>query len=105
MTSKNEMAGIMERSWYQSCVLWVRDNKVLLPSGDLDFGKHKYQLAILECNDKTQVIKKAAQLGFTTMFMLKAIHGLKHGKYRQGVLYLFPTGDDVSDFSKSGSRR
>ncbi len=37
----------------------------------------------------------------TIIQILKSIHGMKTGRYPQGVMYLFPTSDDVSDFSKS----
>lgn len=33
--------------------------------------------------------------------VLRTLHGMIHGKYPKGALYLFPTRDDVGDFSKS----
>jgi hypothetical protein len=50
---------------------------------------------------RRRVIKKAAQLGFTEIEVLRTLHGQIHGKYPKGVLYLFPTQADVSDFSKA----
>lgn len=44
---------------------------------------------------------KATQGGFTLIEVLKTLHGLIHGRYPQGYLYLFPTTDDVREFSKS----
>lgn len=32
--------------------------------------------------------------------VLKTLHGMIYGRYARGVLYLFPTRDDVTDFSK-----
>jgi hypothetical protein len=39
-------------------------------------------------------------MGVTEINVLKSMYGLIHSKYPQGVLYLFPTNLDVSDFSK-----
>ena len=39
-------------------------------------------------------------MGVTEINVLKSMHGLIFSKYPQGVLYLFPTNRDVSDFSK-----
>ena len=46
-------------------------------------------------------MKKATQMVGTETHVLKTLHGLIHKKYPLGCLYLFPTGDDVSDFSSS----
>jgi len=35
------------------------------------------------------------------IWVLKTLHGLIYGHYLKGALYLFPTRDDVSDFSKA----
>lgn len=35
------------------------------------------------------------------IWVLKTLHGLIHAHYPKGALYLFPTRDDVSDFSKA----
>ena len=53
------------------------------------------------CDARRQCYKKAAQMGFTELNILKTMHGLIYGRYPQGVLYLFPTQNDVTDFSKS----
>lgn len=44
---------------------------------------------------------KATQGGFTEIEVLKSLHGMIHRKYPMGVLYMFPTSDDVNEFSKS----
>jgi hypothetical protein len=55
----------------------------------------------MQCDAPRQCAKKGAQMAFTEANVLKTLHGLIHRKYPQGVLYLFPTGDDVTDFSAS----
>jgi hypothetical protein len=45
---------------------------------------------------------KATGGGFSECLgILPSIHGMIFGRYPQGVLYMFPTNDDVQDFSKS----
>jgi hypothetical protein len=39
-------------------------------------------------------------MGITETQILKTMHGLIYSRYPQGVLYLFPTVNDVTDFSK-----
>ncbi|MBW2610683.1 MAG: phage terminase large subunit family protein [Deltaproteobacteria bacterium] len=62
---------------------------------------HEWQIKLMESTHKHRVGRKAAQLGLTEIEVLKTIHGMIHGQYPAGCLYLFPTGDDVSDFSKA----
>jgi hypothetical protein len=50
------------------------------------------------------VIRKAAQLGLTAWAVLTLIHRARH-LYRRGVLYAFPTDDDVYDFVRSRFNR
>ena len=44
---------------------------------------------------------KGAQMGWTEKAIVKTLHGMIHKRYPQGVLHLFPTADDVTDFSKA----
>lgn len=46
-----------------------------------------------------QVYLKAAQLGLTTLAMLRVMFGARYDGYR-GILYLFPSKSDVTDFSR-----
>ena len=47
-----------------------------------------------------QVFLKGAQIGVTSIQMIRTIHGLISGRYPQGALYLFPSLGDVQDFSR-----
>lgn len=82
-------------TWY-----WIRHEKIMLESCEYELRGHEYQIDWLQCESPKQVFKKAAQMAATTTQVLKRIHGMIYGKYKQGVLYLFPTRDDVTDFSK-----
>lgn len=61
---------------------------------------HEYELAMLKEEAPRQCFKKGAQMGITETQILKTMHGLIFSRYPQGVLYLFPTVNDVTDFSK-----
>jgi hypothetical protein len=75
-------------------------SKIILGSQPFQIENHQYQVDMLNCDAQRQCFKKGAQLGLTMIAVLKSMHGLIFSKYPQGVLYLFPTSLDVSDFSK-----
>lgn len=82
-------------------LIWVMTNKIKLGGARYEIANHEYQQGILECDDRVQVCIKGAQMGITEVWVLKTLHGMIHGRYPKGALYLFPTQNDVGDFSKS----
>jgi hypothetical protein len=58
---------------------------------------HEYEAGILQEEAPRQCFKKGAQMGITETQILKTMHGLIFSRYPQGVLYLFPTANDVTD--------
>jgi len=95
---KLEQLSILER---KDCFNWIRLNKLELAHGPWERKNHEYQLDWLKCDDREQVFIKGAQIGATEILVLKTLFGMVMGKYPTGALYLFPTRDDVRDFSKS----
>lgn len=81
-------------AWY-----WAWWNKVRLQSGEFQLEGHEYLIEPMRSDALVKVFKKGAQLGFTEGEVLGTLWALTTGRYPQGVLYLFPTSDDVSDFS------
>ena len=81
---------------------WVDKMKINLGGEFRPFkvAGHEYQLEILQSTAKREVTIKGAQLGITEAYVLRTLHGMIFGRYPNGVLYLFPTRDDVVDFSK-----
>lgn len=79
---------------------WVDREKISLGGKPYLVRGHEYQVDWLQCDHPNQSFKKGAQMGATEVQILKTLHGLIHGRYPQGVLYLFPTAGDVTDFSK-----
>lgn len=82
--------------WY-----WCVMNHVRLQAGEFAHAGHEYLAEVLRDLHPNQVDVKGSQLGFTEAAALKTIHSMIHGRLPQGTLYLFPTADDVSDFSKA----
>ena len=80
---------------------WILDNKIELQHGPWQLLNHEYQIDWLQCDAPRQCFIKGAQIGASECLVLKTLHGMIHGKYKAGSLYLFPTRDDVGDFSKA----
>jgi hypothetical protein len=80
---------------------WITDNNLQLATGPYEIKQHEYQVGWLEEDAPQQCFIKGAQIGASEINVLKTLHGHVHGRYNQGSLYLFPTRDDVKDFSKS----
>lgn len=81
--------------WY-----WVHYNKIKLRGVPYEFKNHVYQMEWLSNKSRVTTYKKAAQMGGSEAEVLRVLHGMIYGRYPQGVLVLFPTRDDVTDFSK-----
>ena len=80
---------------------WAVINQIKLQAGVFVFHGHEYLADPLEDYHPNQVTMKGAQMGFTEKAVLKTLHGMIHKRFPLGVLHLFPTSDDVGDFSKT----
>ena len=81
--------------------IWAVQSKVNLASGQFSWQNHEYQIEPMQSQAQVIVIRKSTQLGFTEAYVLRCLHRLITGLYKIGILYLFPTKDDVTDFSTS----
>jgi len=82
-------------------LFWIMSNKIKLGGAPFELENHEYQQGLLECQDRVQVCIKGAQMGITEVWVLKTLHGMIYNRYPKGALYLFPTQNDVGDFSKA----
>lgn len=80
---------------------WATMWKMQIGNAQFSLEDHEYQLEPLQSDSKRMCVRKGTQGGWTLIYVLRVLHGLLHGKYPQGVLYMFPTTDNVLDFSKS----
>jgi len=81
---------------------WATIHQIRLQSGVFSvYPDHAYQLEPMASRARRMCYMKATQGGFTELEVLKSLHGMIYRRYPNGVLYLFPTTDDVGEFSKS----
>ncbi len=82
--------------WY-----WAYFNQIRLQSAVFALEGHEYLAEPLRCNHPDQVAIKGAQMGFTELTVIKTLHGMIYKRLPQGALHLFPTSDDIADFSRA----
>jgi len=80
---------------------WAVLSNIQLGSAPFSFKDHEYQKEPMQSRARRLCHMKATQGGFTEVEILKTLHGMIQRRYPQGVLYLFPTTDDVGEFSKA----
>ena len=82
----------------EAIIPWAES--LLLDGRPFALHGHEYQRDMLTETFPRQVFMKGAQVGVTSIIMLKTLHRLITGAYPQGALYLFPSRGDVQDFSR-----
>jgi hypothetical protein len=80
---------------------WAQLYSIKLQGGTFSFTDYEFQLEPMQSQAQRVCYMKAAQMGITEIEVLKTLHGMIHGLYLLGALYLFPTTDNVQEFSKS----
>jgi len=76
---------------------WVKG--ITLDGKPFTYDRHEYLIEPYKDDHPHQVEMKAAQLGLTSKAMLRVVYGARYLGYR-GILYLFPSKSDVTDFSR-----
>ena len=85
-----------------SAVHWAESSHIELANGDIySFGERPYLINPLSSAARQICVRKARGLGFSETFILKSIHGLGKGLFRQGVQYVFPTETAMREFVQS----
>lgn len=88
----------------KSAAYWANLRQIKLQKGVWSFKDRQYLLEPMELSSygiTRSCFMKATQLGFTETFVCDSLHGMIHGRYERGVIYVMPTMRDVSDFSKN----
>ena len=84
---------------------WANLYRIKLQKGVWSFDQRPYLIEPMQSRitgkPRRRCAMKAAQGGWTEEQVLETLHGLRYGYYSRGVLYLFPTTDDVREFSKA----
>jgi hypothetical protein len=93
------MVSVVEKS---DCAYWANFHKIKLQGGIFSLEGREYLYEPMESRSRRVCAMKATGMGWSECLgILPSIHGMIFGRYPQGVLYMFPTNDDVQDFSKS----
>lgn len=80
-----------------SPVAWILEHKIYNESGiPIDFRNHLFLLDIYEDQSPKLVCYKAAQIGFSTMAIIKSLWLAK--MKGMDIIYTMPTANDVKDF-------
>ena len=83
-------------AWY-----WAHTAKLELLGGIFQTAGYEYLVDPIRTGARRLCAKKATQDGWTQSFVIKETHKCINNIYKQGILYLFPTARDVTDFSNS----
>jgi len=85
----------------QNCGYWANLNQIKLQACQFSFKNHEYQIEPMGSTARRRCYMKGTQGGWTEIEVLRSLHAMIHGHHPQGDLYMFPTTDDVQEFSKS----
>jgi len=88
---------------YWSSYDWnPKHGPLVLASGvKLSFEGREYLKEAMELTIKEKVSMKATGGGFSECAIVRSLHGMRYGRYPQGVGYYFPTDTDMQDYVKS----
>ncbi len=79
--------------------VWAYHYHMKLASGYFGLDGNEFQNGYMQSTAQRKCVRKATQMGFTEAEVIDSLHGCIYGRYPKGVLYLFPTRNDVTDFS------
>ncbi len=80
---------------------WAVSWAIKLQASRFSFKDHEYQMEPMGSPARRRCYMKATQGGWTEIEVLRSLHDMIYGFHPQGDLYMFPTTDDVQEFSKS----
>jgi len=91
---------IKDLSWQKYCLLWILDQEIKNEKGmPLEFRDHRFLIDIYDDWTPVQTVRKASQIGYSTLEILKSFWGAKYKKYN--IIYSLPTFQDVIQFVPS----
>ena len=100
MITKEKFADLMKASWQYEILFWLEDNEVKAEKGNLiEFKNHRFLQDIYEDWTPVQVSRKASQIGYSTMEILKSLWAAKYKNWN--IIYLLPSFSDVGQFVPS----
>lgn len=76
-------------------------NRIALQKGSYTFEGREYLLEPMSSDFRRKCFMKGTQGGASLLEILKSLHGMIYERLPLGVMYTFPTTDDVHEFSKA----
>jgi hypothetical protein len=95
------VVSVSDKSAATDPAFWADLKRIQLQKGYWSFKRREYLLEPMQEFARRWCFMKGTQGGFTELQVVKSLWGMIHGIYSRGVLYLFPTTDDVREFSKA----
>lgn len=89
---------------YSPTLRWFKQG-VRIDGDAFDPKRVAYLIELYDSVTRRTVVKKGAQLGLTSWAILTVIDRMLSKMYPRGVLYCFPTEDEVFDFAQSRFNR
>lgn len=80
---------------------WAYLMKIRLQASTFSFKDHEYQMEPMSSITRRRCYIKATQGGFTEIEVLRSLWAMIYKHHLLGDLYMFPTNDDVNEFSGS----
>jgi hypothetical protein len=80
---------------------WAATSRIRLQKGYFSFDRREYLHEPMSNRPKRTCYMKATQGGVTELEVNKSLHGMIFRWYSRGVLYLFPTANDIGAFSNA----
>jgi hypothetical protein len=80
-----------------NCAAFILQNKIVNENGNpIEFKFHKFLAAPYMDNTPRQVVRKAGQVGWSTLAIIRALHLAKY--HRANIIYTLPSKSVVKDF-------
>ena len=96
MNEAEQLRKIQQAMWMFSPYVWVKHNKIKNEKGkELEFKDHKFLKDVYDDWNPVQTVRKASQIGFSVMEMLKTLNAAKYRGWN--VIYTLPTFSDVNE--------
>lgn len=88
----------LDKIQHENVLAWILKNSIKTENGQpLEFHDHRYLIGIYADKSSNLVELKAAQLGLSTMEIIRTLH---RAYYKQlDIIYILPTFSDVKDFA------
>ena len=95
--TKNQLRELKKASWESEILWWIQDNEIKTEKGiPVEFKNHPFLKDIFEDWTPIQTGRKAAQIGWSTMEIIKSLWAAKYKKFN--IIYTLPTFGDIGQF-------